>query len=89
MRFNAKEKEVIGKVVSITHQSIDKESQEAQFFEEIEKRISTDQMIVGNYLHLFFIEVKKSLTNAMFTEEEQLILKEIHRKVLRRINANK
>ena len=89
MRFNEKEKEVIGKVLFITTQSIEKESQEAQFFDEIEKRIATDQMIVGNYLHLFFIELKKSLTNDIFSEEEHLVLKEIHRKVLRRINANK
>ena len=89
MRFTLKEKEVIGKVLFITTQSIDQESQEAKFFDEIEKRIATDQMIVGNYLHLFFIELKKSLTNDVFSEEEHLVLKEIHRKVLRRINANK
>ena len=89
MRFTLKEKEVIGKVLFITNQSIDQDSQEAKFFDEIEKRIATDQMIVGNYLHLFFIELKKSLTNDVFSEEEHLVLKEIHRKVLRRINANK
>jgi|GEM_PF-3639538 len=89
MRFSNSEKILLQSQLSKWKQTQAYDTSKIALIQEVENRVENNQIIVGNYLHFLFIELKHIISDSTSSEEEIYALKLLNQKILRRINANK